>query len=290
MDELKDKVAVITGGTRGLGFGIAQAYIRAGAKVVVASRSEESVKKAVLELEGMGGEADGINCDVGVLEDVEKLAQYSIEKFEKFDVWVNNAGLSPAYGPTIHIPHEQNEIVFQTNILGTYYGSLTAMKHFLEGGQGKLINVSGRGDKEPVPLQNAYASSKAWMRSFTLALAEEYKESGVGVYLFKPGMVDTDMLRKVKVVEGYENRVAALGTIIRMWGNEPSIPAEKAVWLASSATDGKTGLVVSVFGRFQMIKGLMNEGIGRLIKRDLEEVEIEITPIKAEIPFNGQNE
>lgn len=288
MDELKDKVAVITGGTRGLGFGIAQAYIRAGAKVVVASRSMESVEAAVLALEEMGGQASGIHCDVGILEDVEKLARYTIEEYGKFDVWVNNAGLSPAYGPTIHIPHKQNEIVFQTNIMGTYYGSLTAMKHFLERGEGKLINISGRGDKESVPQQNAYASSKAWMRNFTLALAEEYKESGVGVYLLKPGMVDTDMLRKVKVVEGYENRVAALGTIIRMWGNEPSIPAEKAVWLASSATDGKTGLVVSVFGRVQMIKGLINEGIGRLMKRDLEEIDIEITPIKPEKPFNGK--
>ncbi len=288
MDELKDKVAVITGGTRGLGFGIAQAYIRAGAKVVVASRSMESVEAAVLALEEMGGQASGIHCDVGILEDLEKLARYTIEKYGKFDVWVNNAGLSPAYGPTIHIPHKQNEIVFQTNIMGTYYGSLTAMKHFLERGEGKLINISGRGDKESVPLQNAYASSKAWMRNFTLALAEEYKESGVCVYLLKPGMVDTDMLRKVKVVEGYENRVAALGTIIRMWGNEPSIPAEKAVWLASSATDGKTGLVVSVFGRVQMIKGLINEGIGRLMKRDLEEIDIEITPIKPEKPFNGK--
>lgn len=202
MDELKDKVAVITGGPRGLGFGIAQAYIRAGAKVVVASRSMESVEAAVLALEEMGGQASGIHCDVGILEDLEKLARYTIEKYGKFDVWVNNAGLSPAYGPTIHIPHKQNEIVFQTNIMGTYYGSLTAMKHFLERGEGKLINISGRGDKEPVPLQNAYASSKAWMRNFTLALAEEYKESGVCVYLLKPGMVDTDMLRKIKSRRG----------------------------------------------------------------------------------------
>jgi NAD(P)-dependent dehydrogenase (short-subunit alcohol dehydrogenase family) len=288
MDELKDKIAVVTGGTRGLGFGIAQAYIRAGAHVVVASRSEESVENAVLALKEMGGEASGINCDVGLLEDVEGLARYTIKTFGKFDVWVNNAGLSPAYGPTIHIPHNQNEIVFRTNILGTYYGSLTAMVHFLERGDGKIINVSGRGDKGPVPLQNAYGSTKAWMRSFTLALAEEYKGSGVGIYLFKPGIVDTDMLRHVKVVEGYEKRVAALGKIIRMWGNEPNVPAEKAVWLASSATDGKTGLVVSVFSRGQMIKGLVNEGLGRLMKRDLDEVDIEITPVEPAVSFNGK--
>jgi NAD(P)-dependent dehydrogenase (short-subunit alcohol dehydrogenase family) len=288
MDELKGKAAVITGGTRGLGFGIAQAYIRAGAKVVVASRSKESVEEAVLALKEIGGEVGGINCDVGILEDVEGLALYTINTFGKFDVWVNNAGLSPAYGPTIHIPHNQNEIVFQTNILGTYYGSLTAMAHFLQRGEGKLINVSGRGDKGPVPLQNAYGSSKAWMRSFTLALADEYKESGVGIYLFKPGIVDTDMLRKVEVIKGYEKRVAVLGKIIRMWGNEPETPAEKAVWLASPATDGKTGLVVSVFSRFQMIKGLVSEGLDRLMRRDLDEINIKITPVEPAIPLRGK--
>jgi len=288
MDELKGKAAVITGGTRGLGFGIAQAYIRAGAKVVVASRTRESVEAAVLVLEEMGGEAGGIKCDVGILEDVESLARYTIKKYGKFDVWVNNAGLSPAYGPTIHIPHNQNEIVFRTNMMGTYYGSLTAMKHFLERGEGKLINMSGRGDNGPVPLQNAYGSSKAWMRSFTIALAEEYKESGVGIYLFKPGIVDTDMLRNVEVIKGYEKRVAALGRIIRMWGNAPDIPAEKAVWLASSATDGKTGLVVSVFSRVQMVKGLVSEGLGHLMRRDLEEIDIEITPVEPAILFNGK--
>ena len=81
MDELKGKAAVITGGTRGLGFGIAQAYIRAGAKVVVASRTRESVEAAVLVLEEMGGEAGGIKCDVGILEDVESLARYTIKKY-----------------------------------------------------------------------------------------------------------------------------------------------------------------------------------------------------------------
>jgi NAD(P)-dependent dehydrogenase (short-subunit alcohol dehydrogenase family) len=158
----------------------------------------------------------------------------------------------------------------------------------LQRGEGKLINVSGRGDKGPVPLQNAYGSSKAWMRSFTLALADEYKESGVGIYLFKPGIVDTDMLRKVEVIKGYEKRVAVLGKIIRMWGNEPETPAEKAVWLASPATDGKTGLVVSVFSRFQMIKGLVSEGLDRLMRRDLDEINIKITPVEPAIPLRGK--
>ena len=287
---LKNKVAVITGGTHGLGFGIAQAYVRAGAKVVVASRSIDSVKNAVTVLEEMGGEADGISCDVGKFDDVKNVALYTIERFGRFDIWVNNAGVSSAYGPIIHVPRAQIENVFKTNISGTYYGSLMAMQHFLRRGKGKLINVSGRGDKRPVPLQNAYASSKSWIRSFTLALAAEHKESGVGVYLFKPGLVDTDMLRKVEAIEGYEKRVGALKTIMRMWGNTPQVPAQKAVWLASSATDGRTGLVVSVLDSHMMIRGLLREGIERLLQRNQEEFNMEIIPIHSELVLEEENE
>ena len=172
--------------------------------------------------------------------------------------------------------------LIQTNILGTYYGSLVAMRIFLNQGQGKLINVSGRGDKAPVPLQNAYASSKSWMRSFTLALAREYKQSGIGVYLFNPGLVDTDMLRKVTVVEGYENRIEPLKSVIRMWGNKPEVPAKKVVWLASQATDGKTGLVVSVFNRRRMFFGLLRELVDRILRHDTKKIEIEIKTVKPE--------
>jgi NAD(P)-dependent dehydrogenase (short-subunit alcohol dehydrogenase family) len=282
MKSLKDRVAIITGGTRGLGLGIAKAFIQAGAKVFVASRSAESVEKAVSVLKGMGGQVGGKVCDVRILEEVEILSLKAIEEFGKIDVWINNAGVSAPYGPTIQIPNEQILNLIQTNILGTYHGSLVAMRHFLKQRQGKLINVSGRGDKRPVPFQNAYGSSKSWMHSFTLTLAKEYKNSGIGVYLFRPGIVDTDMLRKVDVVEGYQNRIEPLKTVIRMWGNEPGVPAKKVVWLASQATDGKTGMVVSVFNRRRMVFGLLREVWGRILRHDTEQIEIEITPIEPE--------
>mgnify|MGYP001826694506 CR=1 FL=1 len=279
---LKDKVAVITGGTRGLGFGIAKAFVQARAKVFVASRSAESVEKAVSVLKGMGGQVGGKVSNVGLLKEVESLSLKATEEFGKIDVWINNAGVSAPYGPTIQISHEHFLNLIQTNIIGTYHGSLVAMKQFLKQRQGKLINVSGRGDKGPVPFQNAYASSKSWMYSFTLALAKEYKNSGIGVYLFRPGIVDTDMLRKVEVVEGYGNRIEPLKSVIRMWGNKPEFPAKKAVWLASKATDGKTGLVVSIFNRRRMVFGLLRDILDRILRHDMEQIEIEIKTVEPE--------
>ena len=181
MPLLNGKTAVITGSTRGFGLSMAQEFARQGAAVVVSSRSAEAVEQAVAGLRAGGVRASGLACDVSDLAQVQALAEHAIMTFGALDVWVNNAGLSAPYGPTIHVFPERFTQVTQTNVLGTYHGSLVAMRHFLEGGGGKLINILGRGERGPQPMQNAYASSKAWIKSFTLALAEEYKDSGVGV-------------------------------------------------------------------------------------------------------------
>lgn len=276
---LEGKVAVITGSTRGLGLAIARAYAREGATVILASRSATAVKQAVDGLKTEGAQASGRPCDVGDLAQVEALATHAMGVFGRLDVWVNNAGISAPYGPTVHIPPDEVTHVIQTNILGVYYGSLVALRHFLSEGKGKLINVLGHGDRQPVPMQNAYAASKAWIRNFTLALAKEYKDSGVGVFTFSPGLVDTDMLRQPKVVASYQERIKPLETVMRMWANPPEVPARKALWLASSATDGRTGLEVRVLTRSRMLSGLLREGWRRLIRRPAPPIEFNITSV-----------
>jgi glucose 1-dehydrogenase len=265
--KLRDRVAVITGGTRGLGRAIAEAYAREGAAVVVASRSAESVRAAVEELGAAGHQADGLPCDVGDLDQVRALAERARGIFGGLDIWVNNAGVSGVYGPTLRTPRERFGQVVQTNIYGTYHGSTVALEHFLAQGRGKLINLVGRGDKGPVPFQSAYASSKAWVRSFTLALAGEYRTSGVGIFAFNPGLVITDLLTEVDVATGYERSLRPLDTVISLWGEPPAVPARKAVWLASRATDGKTGLAVSVLTPGRLAYGVLRAGYRRLARR-----------------------
>ena len=167
----------------------------------------------------------------------------------------------------------------QTNILGEYYGSRTAMSHFIAQRSGKLINILGHGYNGPVPWQNAYAASKAWGRSFTKSLAEETKDSGVGVYSFNPGMVLTDLLTNVDVIEGSEGRLKSYPTVVRMWAKPPEVPAQKAVWIASSATDGKTGLLISLFSPWTAAWGAIKEGIRFLRKQPSSISEIHIKTI-----------
>ncbi len=279
MGQLDDKVAVITGSTRGFGLAVARAYVAEGAAVVVSSRSPDAVAEAIASLQAAGGRASGFPCDVGDAERVQALADHAIEHFGRFDVWVNNAGIAGPYGPTAHLPLERVSAVLRTNVFGTFHGSWVALHHFLPRGAGKLINVLGRGEKSPTPMQNAYASSKAWVRSFTKALAEEYEESGVGIYAFNPGMMTTDLLQSLEVVEGYEEKLSVMGTIVRMWAKPPEIPARKVVWLGSDATDDRTGLVVRQSRLPDLVWGALQEGLRRITGQGTpEQVEIEKIP------------
>jgi len=267
MDLLKNKVAVITGGSRGLGLAIARAYVREGAAVVIGSRSAETVQRAVDELKQAGARASGLPCDVASQEQVQALADHATATFGRLDVWVNNAGVAGPYGPTLSVDPAAFVHVIEANILGVYHGSRVAMFQFMAQGHGKLINMLGRGYNGPVPFQNAYASSKAWVYSFTRALAKETSGSGVGVFALAPGMMATDFLTQVDVIDGYQDRLKSMGTIIRMWAKPPEDAALKAVWLASSATDGQTGKVVKLMGLGSMVGGALREGFRRLARQ-----------------------
>ena len=259
MKSLEGKTAVITGSSRGLGFAIAKACAEQGANVVLAARTEATLHSAVAELRSRGYKVEGIVCDTAKLEDVERLAQRAVLTFGRLDIWINNAGISAPYGFTMSIAPDQIKKVVDTNIMGVYYGSHVAMRHFLAQGSGKLINLLGRGDSGPVPYQNPYASSKAWVKSFTKALAKEYAGSGVEVMAINPGLVITEMLTRVDAIAGFEEKVLPLNTVIRFLGNLPEVPAQKVVWMASSATDGKNGLMVNFLSFGRMMAGVGKE-------------------------------
>jgi NAD(P)-dependent dehydrogenase (short-subunit alcohol dehydrogenase family) len=272
---LDGKVAVITGGTRGIGLAIAEALAGEGARIAISSRSAESVRQATERLRQVTNEVIGAVCNIQSMTEVEALARTAIDHHGKIDIWVNNAGISGPYGPTIDIAPDRFIEVVNTNIIGVYNGSLVAVLHFRSRAAGKLINVVGRGARGPVPFQNAYASSKAWVRSFTLALAEELKGSRIGVYVLSPGMVQTEMLQRPEVVEGYEDRLGdRYQMILRMWSGPADRAAQAAVWLAGPATDGKTAIDRRLFTRSRLIAGILGELSRRLLGRQGRLIEV----------------
>ncbi len=279
MNTLTNKVAVITGGSRGLGLAIVKQFAREGARVVIASRSQKSVDEAVAQLRAAGATADGMAVDVVSQAQVEALTALALKLHGRIDVWVNNAGTAGPYGPTLGLTPQDFQRVVDTNILGVYLGSLVAMRTFLKQKSGKLINILGHGYNRPVPWQNAYGSSKAWSRSFTHSLAEETRGSGVSVFAFNPGMVLTELLTNVDVVKGSEERLKSFGTIVRMWAKAPEIPARKVAWIASSATDGKTGKLYNIFSMWVMLKGALKVGLQNLLKLPADGPEIHLRSI-----------
>ena len=279
---LVDRVVVVTGSSRGLGLEIARACAAEGARVVVSSRSGSAVEAALAELRAAGGQVSGIACDVAEHGQVEALLAQALAAYGRVDVWFNNAGYAAPYGPTLAVPSEDFLETIQTNVVGTYNGSSVAMRYFLARRSGKLINILGRGDTGgAVPMQNGYASSKSWIRTFTLSLAREYAQSGVGIYAFNPGMMSTEFLTRVEAVAGYEDKLRVMPTIIRMWSNPPEVPARRAVWLASSATDGKTGLEIHEVGRGGFLLGALREGLRRLAGRRAPQGTFEVLTVPA---------
>lgn len=230
---LQGRVAVVTGSSRGLGFAMARVLGLHGAVVVLASRTDDGVAAAVGRLRLEGVAADGRRCDTGDPADVDALRDMALSR-GTLDIWVNNAGTPGVYGPTASTPVADFTRVVRTNILGTFHGARAALPVFLEQGHGDLVNLYGQGDRGPVALQNAYASSKRWVRQFTETLRLETKGTGVRVHGMNPGLVETAILGKVASQAGYEQRLGALQVVVGLWGQSADQAAQPIVKLVTS--------------------------------------------------------
>ena len=280
MNTLKGKVAVVTGASRGFGQAVATLFAHEGASVVLSARSQKDIEGIAADLRSQGHTAEAFACDVSNPAQLEALAHFALQTYGHFDIWVNNAGAAGPYGATFDLAPEQFLGVLRTNIFGVYHGSRLAMRHFLPRKSGKLINILGAGSRKPAPNQNAYGSTKAWIRIFTLALAKEYRDSGVGVYALQPGLMDTDLLTEVVTFEEHAERLRkVMPMVIRSGGKKPEVPARKALWLASAATDGKTGLEAREGSTFGFLVGFMRESFSKLLHIPVRPVEMHITVI-----------
>lgn len=248
---LVGRVAIVTGGSHGLGLEIARTYVTNGARVLICGRNAPALDRARTELESLGPDPTAVataTVDVSEPEAVEGLVEYALEHFSRIHVLVNNAGIYGPKGATEDVPWDDWERAVRVNLFGSVLCSRAVLPHFRANGYGKIIQLSGGGATSPLPRLSAYAASKAAVVRFAETLAEELRGTGIDVNAIAPGALNTRLLDEV--LEAGPERVGdpfyerALEQ--RSSGGTPlEVAARLAVFLGSGASDGITGKLIS---------------------------------------------
>ncbi|MCM3726926.1 SDR family oxidoreductase [Neobacillus cucumis] len=245
--DLSGKVAIVTGGGRGLGQQIAEGFAEAGANVVVCSRKVEACEEVSKELKKLGVESLALKCDVSNPEDVRNVVDRTVEKFGRIDILVNNSGASWG-APVEEMPLEAWQKVINVNVTGTFLMSQAAGKVMLKQQSGKIINIASvaglKGSNPKVMNAIGYNSSKGAVITFTKDLAVKWGPKGIYVNAIAPGFFPTKMSKGLLDIGG---EAILEGTPLRKFGSDTDIKGV-ALFLASPASDFVTGDVLVVDG------------------------------------------
>ncbi|NTW71012.1 MAG: 3-oxoacyl-ACP reductase FabG [Eubacteriaceae bacterium] len=193
---LKNKVAVVTGGSRGIGKAIVKEFARNGASVVINFHcSEEAANELKNELEGQGAKVRVFKADVSDPTEAKKLIEYTVKEFGTIDILVNNAGAGLALPSALDITFEDFSRIIDINLKGTFFCSMEAVKHMIEKKTGRIISISSSAVKQPRGGTAAYSASKSGVELLMNSLAQEFGPCGINVNTVAPGPTETDMLK-----------------------------------------------------------------------------------------------
>jgi len=249
MHDLKGKVAVVTGASKGIGAGIAKAMAEAGAAVVVNyASSVEAAKHVVDQIVRQGGRAIAVQGSVSIAADVKRLFAETTSAFGSVDVLVNNAGIGE-FAPVEAVTEEQYRRLFDTNVLGTILTIQEAVKHFGSNG-GSIINISSVASVSPTPGSGVYAATKAAVNTVTTVLAMELGNRRIRVNAIAPGPVETDATRAAGLIGSeLEKHLVAQTPLGRL--GQPEDIGRVAVFLASDDAAWVTGSWIRASGGLQ---------------------------------------
>ncbi len=244
---LAGRVAIVTGGGRGIGRALALGLATAGARVVVSARSGDACSAVVAEIESVGGRAVAVPADVGDPDDRERLVDATVGAFGRLDVLVNNAGvLRPHH--VVKVSEDEFDEIFRTNVKGPVFLAQQAYPHLASNGAGSIVNVSALGAFQPMAGIGAYSAAKAAMVNWTMTMSKEWAPQGVRVNLLVPGPVATEMIlpRDPQRRADFVEEMAAETLVGRI--AEPEDLVGAAVFLAGDASRFMTGRSLFVDG------------------------------------------
>ena len=243
--DMSDHVAVITGGGRGIGEGIAKSFSEFGASVVVAARRTEEIERVADEIRSAGGSAIAVTTDVTNDDAVTNLAEAAMSEFGKITTWVNNAGGSTLRMPMQELPREEWDKTVALNLTAVYIGCLTAAKYI---NKGSIINITSGAGSGPVPGSGHYGASKAGTNSLTWTLSAELAPD-IRVNAVAPGAIPTEVM--MKAVNKNEDQ---LDELLDEWNiplgrlGTPQDIGSACVYLASDAASWVSGEILRVGG------------------------------------------
>lgn len=244
---LDDKVAIITGGGRGLGEQIAQAYVEAGAKVVLCSRRIENCEHVAEALKAQGGDALALALDVTSPDSVQEAVAKSVEHFGRVDILVNNSGATWG-APALEMPYDAWMKVMQTNLTGTFLMSQAVGNQMKDNGGGKILNIASvaglRGNFPEVLDTVGYSASKGGIISMTMDLAVKWARYKIYVNAIAPGFFPTKMTQGL--LEQAESTISQFTPLQRVGGERDLQGA--ALYFASAASNFVTGQTLAVDG------------------------------------------
>ena len=249
---LDGKVAVVTGGGRGIGQAIAYGFAKAGAQVVVTSRKAADLEATAATIGAFGGKAFPLAAHLGRTEEIQKMVNTVMEKFGRIDILVNNAGASPAMGTVLDSDERLWDTIMNLNLKGVYFTSQAVAKIMKTQGGGKIINVASVDGFNPEPFVSVYSISKAGVRMITKAFASELAAFNIQVNTIAPGPIDTKMMNshwahlppeEAKKARAALERILPTGRL-----GQPDEIAGAALFLASAASSYTTGTEIVIDG------------------------------------------
>ena len=243
MFNLKDKIAIITGASQGIGKSTAKIFSNAGAHVVCLARNKEKIQHLVDQISKDGNSASYIPCDISDSNLFSKAVKSVIEDFGKIDILVNNAGITRD-SLLIRMKEDQLDEVLNTNLKGAFYGSKAVLRSMMKNKYGRIINITSIVGLQGNSGQSNYAASKAGLIGFTQSIAKEVASRGITVNCIAPGWIDTEMTNELPQEMKYE----LLKNIpVRKTGTAEDI-AYTALFLAATESKYITGQTITVDG------------------------------------------
>lgn len=244
--DVEDKVAIVTGASRGIGLSIAQMLATAGAKVVLSSRKQEALDECAAEIRDADGDVLAVAAHTGQKDTLNALVETTVEHYGGVDILINNAATNPHFGPVLEAEDSLWQKTIEVNLMGNVWLCQAVVPIMRERGGGKIINIASVVGLEPGHFQGIYSMTKAGIISLTKTLAMELGSDNIQVNAIAPGLIQTKFARVIwendKMRGEIETRTPA-GRI-----GQPDDIAGMVLWLSSSASNFTTGGVFVIDG------------------------------------------